>query len=216
MMKLRSALTLLAVLASTSCTVPDEPPLRVERSFIPTEDCSVPEVGSFSTSVDLAVSGSALVGFNYSTDFQDVTLNVNGQDIAGNQRNDFILTSITKSYATDLGVTIADDEGRIYFYTDAQSGDDSFFVLDLLPNDPQALTDLASAVPPGTVGNLDVTFFLEGETSTGQNVKTREVVFPVTIYNSGFTGCAEGEALVRNGPCGSVGQAGAPLECEAI
>ncbi|HZH76764.1 MAG TPA: hypothetical protein VEY88_12065 [Archangium sp.] len=167
--------------------------------------------------LDISGGSSYLLGLRVETNTSSQELRLGSRLLSGGGLSDFIIQEIIVSYESQPSLPLPTEE-RIPVYavfrpnTAAESG--SFMVLYALG--PKALEVLADSVSDEPVTVL-ATIKAAGRFSGGQTAQTNEVIYPITIINSGFdpmTRTCLDPALrpvTTGGSCGQVGQDNGPI-----
>lgn len=132
-------------------------------------------------------------------------------------KNAYVGTEQVFSYSTAKSeLTIPQAIKPLHFVIQpGAKADNSYLILNLISADASdALVNFFQSQPADKVLDLRVTIQLRGHLLSGQNINTNEVAETISIYNSGFTGCAAGVFRAMNGPCGTLGgQDGSGARC---
>ncbi|MFP2960134.1 hypothetical protein ACLEPN_20480 [Myxococcus sp. 1LA] len=201
-----------------SACVDNPPTIQIFNAFIPDDACAVnaSSAASGGGSLDLATSNRYLAGLSVRNGYSLSEVEVNDSPITGEgDATSVYITNIELTYETiGSGPTLEGASYTTHFSLPSSATTNSILVIDLLGG--EALGVLLAQVGPGSSASFNVRIRLTGKTVTGSAAESNEVVYPVTVYNSGFT-CEPGFILERNGPCGGTGgQDGYPPTCEEI
>ena len=163
--------------------------------------------------LDISASQQYLIAFGQQSDLQKLSTTVQGEVLAGPNRNDFIADQMIFQYSSVPARPFEAETKPIYAVIAAGSnGSDGWISLDLLA--PKAAALLASSLSRGDSLQLNATFQLSGALVSGQKLKSNTITFPIAVFNSGFTGCPAGDIPAPTGPCGGIGgQDGSPVGC---
>lgn len=164
-------------------------------------------------SLDISSRNRYLAQFGIESILLPLETEVGDEVIAGAERLDFIADQMVVNY-TLSGSSVTFEEEALAMYALIRAGASAEQIVDLIG--PKAAATLATAVPVGGVAELLVRFQLRGHLASGAAIRSTEITFPITVFNSGFTGCATGEGFNPAGPCGTGGgQDGIPVCCPA-
>ena len=152
--------------------------------------------------VDLSVSPQYLLGVNYSNTAGTQASSVNGQTLQ-TYNNNFIGQQVVYDYTSDPAASWAEETEQRSFsmVQGANGGSQNWILVPLIQ--PKALAQLQSMTIPATGITLNVTFQVKGNWENGGSGSTNKFTFPVTVVNSGFTGCAADKVEVGNQVCGN-------------
>lgn len=200
----------LAVAAGAACVV-DDSPLQLGNFRRMTQECTVvTEWVAGGGSLDVASTSSYLIGIQMSSQTGAVPQPSSepGTEVINPAPNEIIVDTLEFEYAS-AGATVGSETQAIHFVVSPGSVD-NLLVADLFAG-PAGFATIASATSGTTV---EVGVRALGKTRSGIAVQTNQAVFPVTVYNSGFPGCAPPSVQARTGPCGNVGgQDGTGVGC---
>ncbi len=210
MKRLLKTLFIAAPLLGISC-VPNDSSIHILNSF-PYQSatsngaCQALTVGIAGGSLDLSGNTSYILQWTVESTLQQLSNNISGESaFQGPQRNDWISNAVVYSYSTVPALTppLADEIQPYSWRIAAGASTGSFIGMQMIG--PTATNRLIASVGVGTVVQLVVTFYLQGQLASGQKLNTNKVTYPIWIYNSGFPGCAAGVKRIPSGPCGTAG-----------
>jgi hypothetical protein len=215
----RLSLLVVAGLVASGCVPTDsDSPIRVlGAQLVPSTNeggCEFADTGDpllTRGSMDVSARTSFFIQFNVESNLQATETQVGGDTIAGPERNDFIAEQQELNY-TLSGTSVSFEQETVQIYSVIRPGDTARTIVDLIG--PKAYATLLANVPAGTAAELVVTMQLVGRLASGPVIRSTEATFPITVFNSGFTGCPAGTGLDPTGPCSSGGgQNGVPPQC---
>jgi hypothetical protein len=142
-------------------------------------------------------------------------ITIGQEPFSGEGLGDITLNEVVYSYqfqpvigSAPVSLTLpADEADRVAYYgvfRPETDPDESYTFIGALG--PGALDALYRSITPGMAVTVLSTIKARGRLSGGQPVESNEFTFPVTVVNSGFSTCAEGE--VPSGICGLTGVGG--------
>ncbi|MBX5482718.1 MAG: hypothetical protein IRZ16_12895 [Myxococcaceae bacterium] len=214
-----AAMTAMALV--TAGCVPDDAPviIRQVKGLTGTADnCSAGELGILRGSLDVSAPTTYLGVLDLRSETGSVIQPGAGvnTEVERTDPNDVILDTIHYDYASNadtLPTTTQFEDEPIYALVPA--GSDTPIV-----NFPffgsKARESLPTSGVDATGVTVNVGIQLEGRfRSGGGRVKTNRIVFPIVVFDSGFTGCDPAtQVLALNGPCETPGGVnGIPVVC---
>lgn len=203
--------------------VPDQSPVQIVAfSALPLEaECTLETGDDFvartAGSLDLAGSTAYFIDLRLRSGLQENSLEVGDRELEATGRNDFRASEIVLTYETEPAAGFETETIPVFFSIPPSGDSLSVLRTDLIG--PKAAEKLLSFVPVTAAGTprqtvqLLVTVQLRGTLASGQAVETNEATYPITVYRTDFTGCAAGETLALNGPCGTTGGQDSPIVC---
>ena len=218
---MRAFLPLLIVLSSAACISEGNEPIRLLGAVSLRGDAQqcTPDVETYQVrgAFDVSMPVPYLVGFRWESALQPLVEQVGADTISSASRNDFFGERVVLRYKTSPSISPRLNAEMQPVLLILRAGElDAWFSFNSLLS-PQVIERLASSVEPGQTLNMEVELEVEGRLGSGQLAKSNPVVFPLTIFNSGFSGCAAGLELEQNGPCGRVGgQDNFPIRCVPV
>ena len=214
---LKIAVSAVAFVSAVGC-VPDDTPvlLRSARSLEGTADaCKISENRMSRASWDVASPRIVDPGIHLENQLGAVIeqSSIPNTEIDNTSNNDAILDTIHFDYSSNpsIGLPATEDQAR-YIVIEANG---SYDILGLALFGPKAEEAARGGVAPGDLVEVNVGIQFEGRLRAWPGrIKTNRMVFPVSLFNSGFTGCMTGEVLGVSDTCGRIGGVnGAPLGC---
>jgi hypothetical protein len=203
----------LALCCSFGCITNDSPirllgahPLKVSDT-----DCAAEDVQIISGRLDVSAQPSYLLQFDLESDMQRINTNTGGTSIADESRNNFYANEVILSYTSTPALTFEQESVPVHFVV--EPGSPAIVRMNILTRKAYTVLSQNVLVPSD---KLDLRLQLEfrGYLASGQKLRSNSIVYPISVFTSGFTGCPANTLLTRTGPCGSTGgQDGAPVIC---
>jgi hypothetical protein len=202
------------LLFSCASCLSNESPIRVGPAFTMTGttlgQCTLAAVGQTGGDFDVAglnVGANYVIGVELQSDLNapivpDTLNNNQGSKTA----NDFIFNQIQLGYQAVPaigGLPATEATAASGAVNTGANGTGSWLGLFLFG--PKAAQVLPTAVATGTTSTVTVTVSLKGALRSGESLTSNSYAYPITVFNSGFTGCPATVKAAANGPCGTIG-----------
>jgi hypothetical protein len=205
------ALASALALAASGCITNDSPIRILGARPLDSESCDALDVLRVAGSLDISARGSYYIQLDMESDLQSITTTSGGTAIADGSRNNFYGNEIVLTYTSTPSLNFEVESVPLHFVVEPNA--EAFIRMSLVSD--KAARTLANAVLLGDTVDLRVQLEFRGVLASGQKLRSNSIIYPITVFNSGFAGCNPAtEIVVPNGPCGSSGgQDGARALC---
>jgi hypothetical protein len=154
--------------------------------------------------VDLSATQQYFLGIRWQSNLTGSTDTVGGQTVSQVNAN-FYGDQVVYSYTSNPAATFeTETENLASFIGAGGRSEDNYVIVDALQ--PKAIATLQGLVTPAAPVELNVTVQVKGHFEDGTSADTNKFSFPITVVDTGFTGCAAGEVQAPATTCGNFGQ----------
>ncbi|MCE9667381.1 hypothetical protein LY474_06095 [Myxococcus stipitatus] len=202
----------LLALGPVAC-VDSTPALQVLTVAPPDTDCVIPDdVGLLRGSVNLSLTDSYLLGLNVVSNLQGSEVLVGGNPVSDPNSLNVYLTEVEFSYATEPRINVESE--TVAIYGSFPSADDGQLLINLLTT--KAAETLKAQIAADASVEMVVTIQLHGKTTSGSEVDSNEVKYPLTVTNEAFA-CPDNQVPVvpADIACNLIGMNGVVPACAA-
>ena len=179
--------------------------------------CAVGDRQLLAGSLDVSGGSSYLLGLSLEANLVQQNITIGGNQYSGPGLSDVTLSEVVVTYESQPRVALPREE-RIPVYALIRPGTSANSFLLLYGIGPKALTVLRDAVSSDQPVTVLSTIKAVGQMSSGHNVETNEITFPITVINSGYDPagrkCSDTTLSVSPtamGACNQLGQDTGPI-----
>jgi hypothetical protein len=163
----------------------------------------------------IGLSTSYPIPFRITSNLEAVDTVVGDSTVGDLSRNRFIVEEVEVRYTSTPEDTYAVQRSARHAVIEPAGGEARMFIELISPKAFETASQRVLAT--GEPVTLLAHFRVKGKLGTGQSAESNEASFPITIYDSGFTGCGAGHVLANASSCaGGAGLNGAGFLCEAV
>jgi len=205
---MKKILFTLLLLAGAACTPQESSAVRFTYAHPLDSEC-VPVQSHYISAgllnVAMMLTPSYPLGFGIESYLGGNFTDVEGEILAGSERNDFYVNLLHRRYVSVPPLPLPSEPASA-LHTIIRPGDtDGTFALDMIS---AAIAPALQALAAGDSVTLTATIQLEGRLASGQGMRTNEVNFPIRVVRTPPPAtCADGAPpTLVEGPCGNVGQ----------